>query len=589
VSGAAADAARGIRYSRRRWGVLAILCVGVFMLLLDGTIVNIAIPDIMSSFDTSFSAVEWVMNAYLLVFAVLLITTGRFGDLYGRKLLFVMGVTLFTLSSLACGLAPGIGWLIGFRAVQGLGGAMMMPNTLSIVSNVFPPEERGKAMGFWGGVSGISLALGPSLGGLLVDASSWRWIFFINVPIGVILLVLALRYVPESTDPTSVKQIDYAGVGLLTASMFCLTFALIEGQNYGWTSGLIVGLFAATIIGMTFFVLVQRRQRQPLMELGLFKNRTYTVTNLVALLMSFGMMGIFFLLPVFLQAILGYSAIKAGLVMTPLAAVVIVAAPTSGALSDRIGPKWLMFTGMLVTALGFYLTRRVMVTDGSWPSLVAPFVVTGLGIGMVMPPMTSAVMGSVGPEKAGQASGVISSFRQIGSVLGIAVMGAVLQNRAVAYIKSGVAAKLDASPFPIPAAAKQAIVDAVGSSAVNMGQIRAGGGLGAAIGGAMGGSAGGSGGSTAAGVAGAIPLPDSVAHVLSQLPESVAKKVVDFFIDLFNLDFLVDKFAHGMRTAYFCAIILMVVGAVLTLAVSGRVKNQRATRPSGSESDPPVA
>lgn len=589
MSGAAAAAAPDIRHSRRRWGVLAILCVGVFMLLLDGTIVNIAIPDIMSSFGTSFSAVEWVMNAYLLLFAVLLITTGRFGDLYGRKRLFVVGVTLFTLSSLACGLAPSIGWLIGFRAVQGLGGAMMMPNTLSIISNVFPPEERGKAMGFWGGVSGISLALGPSLGGLLVDAASWRWIFFINVPIGVILLGMALRYVPESTDPTSVRQIDYAGVGLLTASMFCLTFALIEGQNYRWTSGLILGLFAAAIVGMTSFVLVQRRQVQPLMELGLFKNRTYTVTNLVALLMSFGMMGIFFLLPVFLQAVLGYSAIKAGLVMTPLAAVVIVAAPTSGTLSDRIGPKWLMFTGMLVTALGFYLTRRVMVTDGSWPSLVVPFIVTGFGIGMVMPPMTSAVMGSVAPEKAGQASGVISSFRQIGSVLGIAVMGAVLQNRSVAYIKSGVATKLDASPFPLPAGVKQAIVDAVGSSAANMGQLRAGGGLGAAMGGAMGGSAGGSGGSTTAGIPGAIPLPDSVASLLSHLPEAVAKKIVTFFLDLFNLDFIMDQFAHGMRTAYLFSIMLMIVGALLALAVSGRVRKQRALGPIGSESDPPVA
>ncbi len=242
--------ATDIRHSRRRWGVLAILCVGVFMLLLDGTIVNIAIPSILTAFEASFSQVEWVMNAYLLAFAVSLITTGRLGDLYGRKLVFVIGLCVFTLASLACGFAPGIGWLIGFRAVQGLGGALMMPNTLSIIANVFPPEERGKAMGFWGGVSGFSLALGPSLGGLLVDGASWRWIFFINVPIGILLLILALRFVPESTDPTSVKQMDFAGVGVLTLSLFALTFALIEGQNYGWTSGLILGLFAATVVGL---------------------------------------------------------------------------------------------------------------------------------------------------------------------------------------------------------------------------------------------------------------------------------------------------------------------------------------------------
>jgi EmrB/QacA subfamily drug resistance transporter len=470
-----------IQQSRRRWLVLAVLCVGVFMLLLDGTIVNIAIPSILTAFGTTFSGVEWVMNAYLLVFAVLLITTGRFGDLYGRKLVFIIGLALFSLSSLACGFAPSIGWLIGFRALQGLGGAMMMPTTLSIITNVFPPHERGKAMGFWGGVSGFSLAIGPSLGGILVDAASWRWIFFINVPIGIILLVLALRYVPESTDPSSVKQIDYPGVAVLTGSLFALTFALIEGQKYGWTSGLILGLFAATVVGLAVFVLIQRRQLQPLMQLSLFKDRTYSVTNVVGLILSFAMMGVFFLLPVFLQAVLGYSAIKAGLVMTPLAAAVIISSPASGILSDRIGPKWLMLSGMLVAAIGFFLTRQAMVVGASWSSLVLPFAVSGFGIGMVMPPMTSAVMGSVPAEKAGQASGVISSMRQVGSVLGIAVMGAVLQNRAVLYIQAGVSAKLDAAPVPLPPGVKQQIVDAVGSSAVNMGQLQTGGSLGGSM------------------------------------------------------------------------------------------------------------
>ncbi len=547
-----------IQHSRGRWLVLAILCVGVFMLLLDGTIVNLAIPSILTAFHTGFSEVEWVMNAYLLVFAVLLITTGRFGDLYGRKAIFVAGLCVFALASLACGLAPGIGWLIGFRAVQGLGGAMMMPNTLSIIANVFPPGERGKAMGFWGGVSGFSLAVGPSLGGLLVDAASWRWIFFVNVPIGVVLLVAALRYVPESTDPTSVRQIDYPGVAVLTASLFALTFALIEGQKYGWTSGLILGLFASTVVGLALFVWIQRRQVQPLMELGLFKNRTYSVTNVVGLIMSFGMMGVFFLLPVFLQAILGYSAIKAGLVMTPLAAVVMVAAPTSGTLSDRIGPKWLMASGMLITAVGFYLTRRVMVTDGSWESLVLPFAVSGIGIGMVMPPMTSAVMGSVVPEKAGQASGVISSMRQIGSVLGIAVMGAILQNRAVAYLQTEIGTKLDAAPFALPAGTKQQILDAVASSAVNMGDMRAGGGLG-------------------------MSMPDGAASALSQMPAAEASQVAAFFKGLFDMDFIMGEFARAMRTTYFVSVILMVVGGLLALAVNSRIKKKRAARHGGGQ------
>ena len=539
--------ATDIRQSKRRWLVLAILCVGVFMLLLDGTIVNIAVPNIMTSLGTGFSEVEWVMNAYLLTFAVLLITSGRLGDLYGRKAMFMAGLSVFSLASLACGLAPGVGFLIAFRAVQGVGGAMMMPNTLSIISNVFPPEERGKAMGFWGGVSGISLALGPSLGGLLVEAASWRWIFFINVPIGMILLPVAYRYVPESTEPGAVKQIDYPGVIVLTLSLLALTFALIEGQNYGWTSPLILSLFAGAVVGLVVFVLIERRQAQPLMQLSLFKDRNFSTTNGIGLILSFGMMGVFFLLPVFLQAILGYSAIKAGLVMTPLAVVVIVAAPLSGSLSDRVGPKWLIFAGMLVTALGFILTRRVMVPDASWQSMVLPFAVAGFGIGMVMPVMTSAVMGSVPPEKAGQASGVLSSVRQIGSVLGIAVMGAVLQNRAVTYIGDGVATQLDAAPFQLPAGVRQQIIDAVGSSGVNMGQMRSDGGIGASI-------------------------PSGVQEMLAQAPASVAEQITMFFSQLFNPEFLMTEFAQAMRTTYIFSIVLMLIGAGLALLIRNRVK-----------------
>lgn len=437
---------------------------------------------------------------------------------------------------------------------------MMMPNTLSIIASVFPAEERGKAMGFWGAVSGFSLAVGPSLGGLLVDAASWRWIFFINVPVGVILLVVALRYIPESTDPTSVRQIDAPGVAVLTLSLLALTFALIEGQNYGWTSGLILGLFGGTVVGLALFIWVQRRQIQPLMELGLFRVRTYSVTNAVALIMSFGMMGVFFLLPVFLQAMLGYSAIKAGLVMTPLAAVVMVAAPSSGTLSDRIGPKWLMFCGMLVAAIGFFLTRRVMIADASWPSLVLPFAVSGFGIGMVMPPMTSAVMGSVPLEKAGQASGVISSTRQIGSVLGIAVMGAILQNRAVAYITLAAGAKLDAAPFALPAEMRQQILDAISASAVGIGQMQA--------------SEGAAGGMSA-----------GLGDLLAQVPASAADQIVAFFKDFFSVDFVMAEFARAMRTTYLFSIILMVVGAGLALAVSGRIRKGRRTPPTGTDAE----
>jgi EmrB/QacA subfamily drug resistance transporter len=548
-----------VQHSKRRWLVLAIVCLGVFMILLDGTIVNIAIPNIMTGFKTGLSQVEWVMNAYLLVFAVLLVTTGRFGDLYGRKRVFFIGTCLFTLASLACGLAPDIGWLIGFRALQGLGGAMMMPSTLSIIANAFPPNERGKAMGFWGGVSGISLTLGPVLGGLLVEYESWRWIFFINVPIGALLILLALRYVPESTDPTSVKQIDYPGVAVLTVALFCLTFALIEGQKYGWASAVILCLFAAAVVGLGVFLWIQRRQLQPLMELGMFKDRTFSVTNGVAMILSFAMMGVFFMLPMFLEAVLGYGYVKAGLTMLPLAAVVIIASPLSGTLSDRVGPKWLMFAGMAIAAAGFFLTMRAMVMGASWQSLALPFAVSGFGIGMVMPPSTSAVMGSVVTEKAGQASGVLSTVRQVGSVLGIAVMGALLQNRAAVYIQASVTAKLDAVPFPLPAGAKQQILDAVAN--VDMGQLR------------------GSGSFTGT-------MPDSVMNMLSQMPVSVAEQVKTFFKDLFNLDSIMSDYVHAMRTTYVFSIVLVGVGAILALAVTARKKRrQAASEPAGECGD----
>lgn len=541
-----ADAESDIRTSARRWRVLAILCIGLFMLLLDGTIVNIAIPSILDSFRTGFSEVEWVMNAYLLVFAVMLITMGRLGDLYGRKLLFVTGLSVFTGASLACGLAPSVGWLIGFRALQGLGGSMMMPATLSIIAAVFPPEERGTAMGIWGGVTGIAVAVGPTLGGVIIEAASWPYIFLVNVPVGILVFVLALRVVPESKDPSSVRQIDYLGVVVISAALFALTFALIEGQNYGWTSATILALFAAAAVGLAGFVLIERRQTEPLMQLSLFRSRTFTVANISGLVLTFGMMGVFFLLPIFFQAILGYSAIKAGLLMTPLAAVVVFAAPASGWLSDRIGSRWLISGGMLTAAVGFFLTRQAMSLDGGWGPLVAPFMVSGFGIGIVMAPMTSAVMASAPVEKAGSASGVLSTMRQLGSVLGIAVMGAILQNRAVAYLEQAVTTKLDAVPY-IPAAIKEQILTGVTSSVTNMGEMRA-------SGGSMG------------------EPPQAVKDMLAQAPAQAA----DLLREIFSRDLIMGEFVHAMKTTFFASMIVLVAGSAVALLIRSHV-----TRPEG--------
>ncbi len=448
--------------ARDPWVVLAVLCLGLFVLLLDGTIVNVAIPHIMTGLKTDLSGVEWVMNAYVLVFAVSLVTLGRLGDLFGRRRLFLVGIVLFTLASLACGLAPSIGALIGCRVAQGLGGAAMMPQTLSIIATVFPAERRGAAMGIWGAVSGLATAIGPSLGGLIVDGASWRWIFLINLPIGLLAVVLTLRLVPESTHPEAVKSLDLPGVALITASMSCLTFALIEGQGLGWGSAPILGLFAATVVLLGLFYVRERLERQPLVDFSLFRSVNFAAGNLTGLLLSFGMMGAFFTIPIFLQTILGYSALKAGAVMSPMSVAVMVAAPLAGRLSDRVGSRWLIAAGMLLLALGIgWMTGFNPWGEGLSPStsvmsLMLPFILAGFGIGMAIAPTTAAVMATAPADRVGNASGVLSTVRQLGSLMGIAVLGAVLQNRVVHNVTQG----LDAIPG-IPSPVKRLIVEAV--------------------------------------------------------------------------------------------------------------------------------
>lgn len=443
TAGPAAPGHAGTDKARSPWAVLAVLCIGLFMVLLDGTIVNVAIPRIMTVYGAGLSDVEWVLNAYVLVFAVTLVTLGRFGDLYGRKRLFAGGMVLFTVASLACGLAPSIEWLIAFRVVQGLGGAAMMPSTLSIVAAIFPVARRGAAMGIWGGVSGLATAIGPTLGGLLIDSVSWRWIFLINIPIGVIGLLLTLRIVPESKNPTAVETLDLPGVGLVSVALFCLTFALIEGQQYGWTSTLILGLFAAAAAGLVIFYLRERSIRQPLIDFSLFRSVNFLAGNITGLLLSASMMGVFFTVPIFLQTVLGYSALEAGLVMSPLSVVIIFAAPAAGWLSDRLGSKWIVAAGMFLLAFGIAwmagLTpwQEKLTPATSASSLIAPFIIAGIGIGLSVAPVTAAVMATAPPDRVGNASGVLSTMRQFGSLLGIAILGAVLQNRIVANVTAG--------------------------------------------------------------------------------------------------------------------------------------------------------
>ncbi|MDD2252532.1 MAG: MFS transporter, partial [Dehalococcoidales bacterium] len=279
-----------------KWLVLGVLAVALFMMNLDVTIVNIALPGIMNSLDASLADAEWVINVYILVFAISLITMGRFGDIFGRKRLFISGLVLFTIASLACGLSPNIQTLIVSRAFQAFGGAAMMPATLSILNVAFREGGRGQAMGVWGAVSGAASALGPIIGGLLVDNLSWEYIFLVNIPLGVIAVIAGIIIINESTDPTAIKQIDWPGIASATAGLFGLTFALIEGQRFGWSSPVIIGAFGLCAIGLALFYYIENRSRAPLIQLNLFKNINFTAGNTVSALLMFGLIGILFLL-----------------------------------------------------------------------------------------------------------------------------------------------------------------------------------------------------------------------------------------------------------------------------------------------------
>ncbi|MCP9950146.1 DHA2 family efflux MFS transporter permease subunit [Actinomadura madurae] len=332
------------------WAILLTLSLGFFMTLLDLTIVNIAIPGMIDKLDASLDQVLWVVNAYILVLAVLLITAGRLGDLWGKKNLFIAGVALFTLSSLACGVAQSPAQLIAARAVQGLGAALLMPQTMSIIIGVFPPQRRGAALGVWGAVAGVSTIAGPTVGGLLVTTLDWRWIFFVNLPIGILVLAMAVPILPGHTR-TVRHRFDLPGVLLASAALFCLTFALTEGQKYEWNEG-IWGLVAAGL-GLFAIFVVQQRGRQdgePLVPFSLFRDRNFTVLNLVGAAVSVGMIGMFLPMTIYLQSVLGFSALEAGLVMAPSSIVSMFLAPVAGRMSDRIGGKFILMAASPSTA-----------------------------------------------------------------------------------------------------------------------------------------------------------------------------------------------------------------------------------------------
>jgi EmrB/QacA subfamily drug resistance transporter len=430
------------------------MCFALFMVMLDNTVTNVALPSIQKDFDAPLSALEWTVNAYTLAFAVLLVTGGRLGDIFGRRKVFLIGVVVFAASSATIGFAPSDAWLVASRAVQGVGAALMMPGTLSIISNTFPPHERGRAIGTWAGVSAIALALGPLVGGWLTEDVSWRAIFFLNLPVAAGAVAVTLFAAHESRDETASRQVDFPGIAALSVGLGALVLALVEGNGWGWGSPRIVALLAAAAAGLVGFVAIERRSAAPVVDFAFFRSRSFLGATMVAFTVSFAMLAMFFFLALYMQNILGYSPLEAGVRFLPSTLVIIVAGPIAGRLSDRIGPRPLMTAGLLIVALSMFLQSRIDAST-TYGSLLPAFVLMGLGLGLVMSPMSTAAMNAVDRTKAGVASGTLTMSRMVGGTFGVAALGALIA--AVGRHD------LERSLPQMPASAREGLVDALGS------------------------------------------------------------------------------------------------------------------------------
>jgi EmrB/QacA subfamily drug resistance transporter len=413
----------------KKWWTLAAVSVGLFMIMLDNTVVNVALPSMRRSLHLSLADLEWVVTGYALTFAAFMLTGGKLADLLGRRLVFMAGLVVFTASSLACGLATNGGFLIGARVVQGLGGALMNPATLSIITATFAPRERGKAIGIWAGVSAMALAIGPLVGGLLTEHVNWNWIFFINVPVGIVGLLAIPFLIDESKDESLHQTPDVPGLATSGLGLFALTYAFIEANSYGWASGRIIGAFAVAAVSLALFVVLELRQRTPMLELSLFRNRTFSGANTAMLFVGLAMFGTFFYVSLYMQNVLGYSPVKAGASFLPMTILVILIAPNTGRLSDRFGSRWFVGGGMALLAVMLFYYSRLGAHESFW-AILPGLLIGGIGMGSTMTPVTAAAMSAVPVDKAGVGSAVLNSMRQVGGSLGIAVMGAIVASGA---------------------------------------------------------------------------------------------------------------------------------------------------------------
>jgi len=424
----------------RRWWILVAVSLATFMTYLDNNIVNVAIPTIQRSLHLSVAGLEWVVSGYVLVFAGLMLVGGRLADVYGRRRVFLAGLSVFTLSSLAAGLASSGGMLITFRALQGLGAALLVPTTLAIILATFDDaRERIRAIGIWTAIGALALAFGPLIGGFISQNRHWGWIFFINVPVGVITFAMAVAWMPESHGQSASRRLDIPGLASSAVALFALTYALIEGHTKGWTSAQILSSFTLAVVAAVTFALIEARTKSPMVHTSLFRSRVFSGGTLVMMMWAFGIFGIYFFTSLYLQGILGFSPVKAGLAFLPMALVLAISAGISEPVAARIGAHRTVALGLAIMLGGLYLFARQGL-DAGYLDLMPGFALFGAGAGLMNVPLTNAVLESMPADRSGVASALLNASREVAGLLGITVIGAVLSSREGAALRSGVPA-----------------------------------------------------------------------------------------------------------------------------------------------------
>jgi EmrB/QacA subfamily drug resistance transporter len=406
---------------------MAAVAMGILLATIDGSIVNVALPTLTKSYSTDFATVEWVVLAYLLTLATLLLSMGRLADIVGKKRVYATGFVIFTAASAMCGLAPSIGWLVGARVLQAAGAAMILALGPAIVTEIFPPTERGRALGITGTMVSLGVILGPTIGGLLIQHLTWHWIFFVNIPVGIIGTILALRFVP-ARRPAGGQKFDFGGALTIFFGLFALLLGLSLGQRWGFTDPRVLALLGVFALMLALFVFVEQRVAQPMVDLGLFRNRLFSVNLLTGFMTFFAMAGTMLLMPFYLQGILGYDTQQVGLLMATVPIAMGIMAPLSGTLSDRIGTRPMTVAGLMLLVAGFLAISTLSMTTTAL-GYILRFVPVGLGMGVFQSPNNSAIMGAAPRDRLGVVSGMLALTRTVGQTTGIALLGAMWANR----------------------------------------------------------------------------------------------------------------------------------------------------------------